>query len=148
MGESRDHAALVRWQHRNGAPAYCLGRLVIRPGLERPVVVLSELAGNPDAVGLITDFPGAVPAALAALDPTLDSQSVLWLAHHGAFSSYDAAGAPETFTAVRVRFDGNYRSDLIDQRLLPPEETDPLRQLLDLAPVPQVLSSIDPDLTP
>jgi hypothetical protein len=65
--------------------AYCLGRLVIRPGLKRSVVVLSELAGNPSAD----------------------------------------------------------RSNLIDQRLLPPEEADSLRQLLDLVPVPQVLSSID-----
>jgi hypothetical protein len=24
-GESRDQAGLVRWQHRNGSPAYCLG---------------------------------------------------------------------------------------------------------------------------
>jgi hypothetical protein len=141
--ESRDRATLVRWQHRNGSPAYCLGRLVIRPGLDRPVVVLSELAGNVDGASLTTDFPGAVPAALAALDPTLDSQSVLWLAHHGAFSSYDAAGAPETLTAVQVRFDGNYHSDLTDQRLLPPEEADSLHQLLGLAPVRQVLDSID-----
>ncbi len=142
-GESRERAALVRWQHSNGGPAYCLGRLVVRPGLDRPVVVLSEPAGNPDSVGLITDFTGAVPAALAALDPRLDSQSVLWLAHHGDFSSYDAAGAPETLTVVQVRFDGSYHSDLTDQRLLPPEEADSLRQLLGLAPVPQVLSSID-----
>ena len=142
-GESRDQAAIVRWQHRDGGLAYCLGRLVVRPRLDRPVVVLSELASNPDSLGLITDLSGAVPAALAALDPTLDSQSVLWLAHHGDFSSYDAAGAPETLTAIQVRFDGSYRSDLADQRLLPPEEADSLRQLLGLAPVPQVLSSID-----
>jgi len=142
-GDSREQAAIVHRQHRNGAPAHCLARLTIGPSLERPVVVLSELASNPDAVGLITDLPGAVPAALAALDPTLDSQSVVWLVHHGPFSSYDAAGAPETFIAIQVHFEGNYRSDLTDQRLLGPEEADSLRKLLGLAPVPNVLSSLD-----
>lgn len=91
----------------------------------------------------LTDLSGAVPAALAALDPTLDSQSVMWLAHHGAFSSPDLAGAPETLTAVQIRFDGTFRSDLTDQRLLPREESDALRRLLGLIPVPQVLAGMD-----
>lgn len=111
--------AVIRWQHSSGGSAYCLGRLVVSLG--RPTIVLSELAGNPDAVGLTSDFTGAATAAFAVFGG--DPGSIRWLAHHGDFSSYDAAGAPETFTEVQVRFDGiRYQSDLTDQHLLPAAE--------------------------
>lgn len=60
-GESRDRAALVRWQHRHGRPASCLGRLIVRPGLDRPVIVLSELAANPDS-SQISPAPSRQPS--------------------------------------------------------------------------------------
>ena len=136
--------AVVRWQHNSGGAAYCLGRLVVPPAPERPVIVLSEVAGNPDAVGLVSDFAGAVPAALAALGQGLDPQSIRWLAHHGDFSSYDAAGAPETFTEVQLRFDGSrYHSELTDLHLLPHAEAETLRRSLHLEPVPAVLATLD-----
>ncbi|TDU90235.1 hypothetical protein EV138_3820 [Kribbella voronezhensis] len=119
---------MIRWQHSSGGSAYCLGRLA-RSAPERPVVVLSELAGNPDAVGLVSDYAGAATAAAAlfGVDPT----SVRWLAHHGDFSSYDAAGAPETFTEVQLHSDGSrLHSDLTDQRLLSPAESETLSRSL------------------
>ena len=136
--------AVIRWQHSSGGPAYCLGRLIVPPAPERPVIVLSEVAGNPNAVGLTSDFAGAVPAALAALGEGLDPQSIRWLAHYGDFSSYDAAGAPETFTEVQVRFDGShYQSDLTDQHLLPATEAETLSRSLNLEPVRAVLTTLD-----
>ncbi|HET6292428.1 MAG TPA: hypothetical protein VFG33_03610 [Kribbella sp.] len=136
--------AVIRWQHNSGGAAYCLGRLVVPPAPERPVIVLSEVAGNPDAVGLTSDFAGAVPAALAALGKGLDPESIRWLAHHGDFSSYDAAGSPETFTDVQVRFDGGqYRSELTDQHLLPAAEAETLRRSLHLEPVPAALAALN-----
>jgi len=129
---------VVRWQHSSGGTAYCLGRLLVFPDSE-PVIVLSELAGNPDAVGLVSDFAGAAAAAVSAFG--VDPGTVRWLAHHGDFSSYDAAGAPETFTEVQVRFDGNrYVSELTDQRLLPDAEAKALGALLE--PVPVALTAL------
>ncbi|MFI5713443.1 hypothetical protein [Kribbella sp. NPDC051620] len=134
--------AVIRWQHSSGGSAYCLGRLVVAPASERPVIVLSELAGNPDAVGLVSDFAGAAMAAAAlfGVEPT----SVHWLAHHGDFSSYDAAGAPETLTEVQVRFDGSrLHSELTDQCLLPAAETEALSRSLELESVRAVLATLD-----
>ncbi|HEY0472172.1 MAG TPA: hypothetical protein VGD34_10915 [Kribbella sp.] len=41
---------------------------------------LPELAGNSDAIGAVSDFAGAVPTALAALDRRIDAGSLRWLA--------------------------------------------------------------------
>jgi len=139
----RRTAAIVRWQHSAGGPAYCLARLVVRPAPEPPVVVLTELAGNSDAVGLTSDFGGAATAALAVFGPNLqaDPRSIVWLAQHGDFSSYDAAGAPETFTEVSVDFDGRWFScELTDHRLLPVDQAAGWRQALGLDPVVAALA--------
>lgn len=137
--------ALVRWQHSSGGPAYCLARLVVRPAPAPPVIVLTEVAGNPDAVGLTSDFAGAATAALSTFgrQAALDPRAIVWLAQHGEFSSYDAAGAPETFTEVRVSFDGTrYHTELTDHRLLPVVEAEVWRQALQLDPVLAVLSGL------
>jgi hypothetical protein len=140
----RGGPALIRWKHKSGGWAKALARLVVPAPPGRPVIVLSELAGNPDAVGLVSDFAGAVPAALAALDQRIDPVSVRWLAHHGEFSSDDAAGAPETFSEVKVRFDGSrYESGLTDQRLLSAAESEALSRFLGLDPVPVALSALN-----
>jgi hypothetical protein len=75
----------------------------------------------------------------AAVDP----RAIVWLAQHGEFSSYDAAGAPETFTEVRVSFDGTrYHTELTDHRLLPVAEAEVWRQTLQLDPVLPVLTAL------
>jgi hypothetical protein len=141
--------ALVRWEHGSGGSAYCLARLFLRPG--RPVIVLTELAGNPDAVGLTTDFGGAATAAWATFSrqAELNPETIVWLAHHGDFSSYDATGAPETFTEVQVRFDGSrYHCEPVDHRLLPVAEAEAWRRALRLDPVPVVLAAESTDPPP
>jgi hypothetical protein len=139
----RTDAALIRWQHRSGGPAQALARLVVLPAPEGPVVVLSELASNPDAVGLVTDFAGAVHAALAALDQRAAAESIRWFAHHGDFSSYDALGAPETFTEVTGHFEGGrFHAELTDQRLLPAAEADALQRSLRLESIPAALAAL------
>lgn len=135
-------SAIIRWPHSAGGSAYCLGRLVLRP-LEAPVIVLTELAGNPDVLGLSADFGGAATAAYRRLADGIDPQSIVWLAQHGEFSSYDAAGAPETLTEVAVRFDGQrFSCDLTDLRLLPFEEAVAWQQALRLQPVAAVLATV------
>jgi hypothetical protein len=137
--------ALVRWQHSSDGPAFCLARLVVRPAPAPPVIVLTEVAGNPDAVGLTSDFAGAATAALSTFgqQAALDPRAIVWLAQHGEFSSYDAAGAPETFTEVRVSFDGTrYYTELTDHRLLSVAEAEIWREALQLDPVRTVLSGL------
>jgi len=142
-GGTRRVSTLVHWQHPVGGPAYCLARLVVRPAPERPVVVLSELAGNSDAAGITSDFGGAATAAAARLGSYADLGAAIWLAHHGEFSSYDAIGAPETLTEVTLTWaDGRYRCDLADHRLLPVDETRAAQHALQLAPVPAVLAEL------
>lgn len=137
-------SAIIRWQHAAGGSAYCLGRLVLRPAPEPSVIVLTELAGNPDVLGLTGDFGGAATAALGVFASRLqaDPRSIVWLAQHGEFSSYDAAGAPETLTAVAVRFDGQrFTCELTDHRLLPVEEAAAWQQALQLQPVRAALAT-------
>ncbi len=140
---TRRIATIVRWQHPVAGVAFCLARLVVRPDSAPPVVVLSELAGNPDAAGITGDFGGAATAAAARLGSYADLSRAIWLAHHGEFSSYDAGGAPETLTEVSLTWTGNrYQCDLRDHRLLPVSETAAAQQALGLEPVPAVLSAL------
>jgi hypothetical protein len=136
-------SAMISWQHRSGGQARALARLVALPAPERPVIVLSELASNSDVLGLVTDFSGAVSAALTGLRADLAPASIRWFAHHGDFSSYDAQGAPETFTEIEVRFAaGQLQSDLKDQRLVTPAQTEALNRRLRLDPVADVLAAL------
>ncbi|TDD46405.1 hypothetical protein E1263_36590 [Kribbella antibiotica] len=140
-GVRQVQAAVIQWAHANGGAAQALARLIPPPETGPAVVVISELAANADATGLVSDFAGAAGAALAAFGRM--PQSVHWFAHHGDFSSYDGAGAPETFTDVTVHVvDGTLRSDLTDQRLLPAAEAEVVRGHLRLEPVAVVLQAI------
>lgn len=144
-GGTRRVATIVHWQHPSAGHAHCLARLVLGTPPSRPVFVLTELASNPDAVGITGDFAGAADAAVARLRSyaAFDPDQVTWLAHHGEFSSYDAAGAPESLTEVTLGFDGErYHCDLTDHRLLPAAEADAWWEQLRLAAVPSVLAQL------
>ncbi|MFF5565236.1 hypothetical protein ACFY7Z_10810 [Streptomyces sp. NPDC012623] len=112
-------SALVNWTHTLGRPAVCLGRLIVPATAPTPVVVLSEIAQNPDALGISGDFPAAATAAWAALAaPHTDPGKVSWYAHHGPFSSYDPT-CPETLTEVTLTHGGtSFHGNLDGHRLL------------------------------
>lgn len=129
---------LVRWRHALDRDAHCLVRLVQPASPEPPAVILSELASNPDAYGLTSDFPAAATAALKLLLPhmALDPQGIRWFAHHGEFSTYEPTGA-ETLMAVTLTYSGDrYHGDLRGQQLLSPERTAELFTSWQLEPVP------------
>ncbi|GGU44574.1 hypothetical protein [Streptomyces violascens] len=134
----------VSWRHRIGLDAVCLARLV-KPltGVAAAAIVLSELAENPDAAGISSDFPGAADAAWAAFGADLpDPTRVSWYAHHGPFSSYDPTG-PETLTEVTLDFDGTHFSgDLAGHHLLTSEAAARLLLTGNLRPVDEVLTRV------
>lgn len=94
----------VTWHHTLGDQAACLGRLVVPAAAPAAAIVLSELAQNPDSLGISGDFPAAAAAAWALLAPHhagISPAGTAWYAHHGPFSSYDPTG-PETLTEVTL----------------------------------------------
>lgn len=138
-------SCVVRWAHPLGAQAHCLARL-IRGAPTTPVVaVLSEIASNPDELGITGDFAAAADAfveLLASAGRDVNPAQVVWIAHHGPFSSYDPAG-PETFTEVALVFDGQrYHDDLAGDRLLTDVEVTQRVKPLGLSPVEQALADL------
>ncbi|MBV8996028.1 MAG: hypothetical protein JO287_20535 [Pseudonocardiales bacterium] len=144
-GVTEQISGLVRWVHRLGEQAHCLARLVlVAPGA--PVVaVLSEIASNPDELGITGDFAVAADAFVQALigaGRRVDPAHVVWMAHHGPFSSYDPAG-PETFTEVALVYDGQrYHDELSRHRLLTRVEASQRVTPWGLKPVEQVLADL------
>lgn len=136
-----EHAEIVRWQHVNGSQAHCLARHIQSKLDETCLVVLSELADNPRACALSADPHGARAATERAFSALCEGSAkpAIWLLHHGEFSSYDAAGEPETFTRLEVHAPTN---DLTDLVLLDQEEVSSLLGALTLRPVPVVLDFV------
>ncbi|WP_405438472.1 hypothetical protein OG373_13745 [Streptomyces avidinii] len=136
---------LVTWRHELGRDASCLARLIQSFGGGSATVVLSEIAENPDALGITSDFPGAATAAwpvLASQASRVDPKSLTWFAHHGPFSSYDPSG-PETLTEVALSFDGmRLTGDLSGHRLLDPYASSKLLTSWQLKAVTDVLARL------
>lgn len=130
----------LSWEHRRGGRAHCLARL-INHNHDQSVVILSELATNPRGRGIAGDVASAAEAFLNHLrqiGTSLVPDSVIWVLHHGQFSSPDSFGAPETFTQVSpIWSDGRYVDDLANHRLLSEEEVERLLVGVTLAPVEQ-----------
>ncbi|WP_158997492.1 hypothetical protein [Streptomyces aureus] len=141
---TRRVALLLQWSHSTGEQAHCLARLVLRQA-EPPLAVLSELDSNPDRLGLTGDMAGAADAFLVQLQPyaDLDPQQVVWIAHHGSFSSPDSHGAPETFMRVELpRGESGFQNDLRGHHMLADDQAATVVGPLNLQPVPQVLTEL------
>jgi hypothetical protein len=109
------------------------------------VAVVSDVRSNPDTRGIGAEFPAVADAARAALPPDadVDPQTVIWIAHYGEFSSYDAYAAPEDFDRVMLAWDGTrYHGDLEDHQILEPEDVAELLAGVTLASVPDVLRDL------
>lgn len=146
VGTVEQVSCVLRWQHPLGTQAQCLARLIIDAPSIPPVVVLSEIASNPDELGITGDFAAAADAfmgVVASAVGDLDPAGVIWVAHHGPFSSHDPTG-PETFTEIALAFDGqHYHDDLTGDRLLDAEEVTRRIRPLELEPVPEALTELD-----
>jgi hypothetical protein len=143
--DTRRVAMILEWTEE-GQQAHCLARLVLRPESELPVAILSELADNPRRLGLIGAMEIVASAYLARMRvyADLDPNQIVWIAHHGSFSSFDADGAPETFTHVELSYtnDHLFHDDLDDHHLLTPAQVFDRIDPLNLWPVPEVLSEL------
>ncbi len=146
-------SALLRWSHRHGGTAHCLARARLldtgahgdgaqQAPVMQAVVVLSELRDNPRGRGITADVPGALRAARAVLLPSAyPPDRVIWLVHHGQFSTYDPAG-PDTLTRLAPHWDGQvHLDDVHDHELLGQDLTAALTRSLGLGPVEDVLRS-------
>ncbi|MFD4412475.1 hypothetical protein [Streptomyces sp. NPDC058475] len=138
--------AHVTWRHALGGEAACLGRLIVSLTTPTAAVVLSEIAQNPDALGISGDFPAAATAAWAVLaphHPNFSPAEASWYAHHGPFSSYDPTG-PETLTQVTLTYDGaRFHGGLSGHRLLPEQQTRQLIETWQLEPVHVALDRLE-----
>lgn len=136
---------VLTWPHTLGGTGHCLARLVVRAAPAAPVAVLSELADNPDSRGISGDMPAVATAFVASFSSIvrLDPDEVLWIAHHGRFSSVDDDGSDETFTRVELTWaNDSYTGDLHGQHLLTPAQAAELTEPLKLAPVADVLADL------
>src|SRR5947209_10812184 len=139
-------SCLLRWSHRLGGAAHCLARLVITAPSTPPVAVCSEIASNPDELGIIGDFAAVADAFLEVVASAVggldEPAGVIWVAHHGPFSSHDPTG-PETLTEIALAFDGQrYHGDLVGDRLWGGEELTGRVRPLRVQPVPGALAEL------
>jgi hypothetical protein len=139
---TRTYRTILEWQHRRGGDAHCLAQLIIVPA-GCPVAVLSELRSNTDNRGIMSDFAGVAQTLLTAVRPTVDlpPADVVWIAHHGAFSYYEAAG-PETYVLMPLRWDGEHYHAVGDDRRLDPAELADALHGTALEPVPAALAEL------
>jgi hypothetical protein len=142
---SRRVAMVLEWEHSQGGRAHCLARLMLRPAPAPPVAILSELADNPDRFGLTGDMGGAAAAFLTQMRPyaDLDPRRLVWIAHHGPFSSADDDGGGETFTRVGLTHHHDaLHDDLSAHQLLTPPQVLAEIAPLHLHPAPEVLAEL------
>lgn len=133
----------VRWTHDLG-PAHCLARY--HETSDGAVCVLSELRSNDRYRSMMHNLPGVAAAVLGLMAEhrhAADPARIGWIAHFGDFSSYDPSGYAETFTDVRLHWEGGkYHDDIARHVLLDAEST---RSVLGgLIPVPQVVRQLGP----
>lgn len=135
----------VTWRHTLGGEAASLARLIVSSAVPTATVVLSEIAQNPDSLGISGDFPAAATAAWAVLalhHREIGSAQISWYAHHGPFSSYDPTG-PETLTEVTLSYDGTrFHGELSGHHLLPPQQARELIEAWQLEPVNAALDRL------
>ena len=137
-------STIVHWQHHEGGgEAHCLARLHRSADGGRVVAILSELRTNPGK-GILLDVSGAAEALLAqvASEVSVQPDAVVWLAHHGTFSTYDQIEA-DTFTAVDLLWTGDHFEDsLARHRLLPRAEAEDLMRGISFRPLPEVMEEL------
>lgn len=132
---------IVHWSHLKGGEAHCLVRVYRLPD-EQSLILLSAIRSNSVHQGLTLDLSGAANA----LQPSLEElgilpTAVIWIAHYGQFSHYDAIGQ-ESFFPVNLRWNGAvWEGSLAEMDRLSAATAHQLEQIL-LTPVFDVLNTI------
>lgn len=102
-------SAILGWPHRRGGSAHCLIQLRTLEGPGEDVattVIASELRTNPPGRGASTDFAGLAAAAADHIIPAARrGEAIVWVVHHGPFSTYDHTEEPDTYTQVHLEWD-------------------------------------------
>jgi hypothetical protein len=110
------------------------------------VAVVSEIRGNERGRGIGSDFPAVADALLAALpqDLGVDPATIVWVAHYGEFSSWEAVDAPDAFLRIILDWNGeHYQGDLSGHHHIDDAEKAALLSSISLSPVPEVLSALN-----
>ena len=139
---TRAYLTMVHWRHRRGGESHCLARIV-RPPAGPPAVVITEVRSNAYLRGIMSDFPAVAEVVLAAARPAVElpPAEVVWIAHHGQFSSYEDVG-PETFFLIPLSWDGEHYHQDGPERLLDPAELAQALGGADLEPVPAAVTRL------
>lgn len=134
----------VRWNHRFGREAVCLGRVYIPVG-RTPVAILSEVISNRYEYPLGLDFSAA---AGSLMDMLVEYGVVLpgstrWYKHIGPFSYHETFGEGEVYIEVPLSFQGGSCSDDIrEHRQLAQEEMQKISEALPIASVEEDVASV------
>jgi hypothetical protein len=137
--------AIVQWENRLNRESHCLARLYFQ---HKPVIVLlSEIRSNfrddYKNPGISSDF-GKVANALVKCFPEIFSaepEQILWVAHYGQFSNYDAVG-PDSFYQIPLRFNEEKFEDIYREKLLTQAEIETTLGSLEIENIYDVLREI------
>lgn len=133
---------ILRWDHINGGEAHCLARLYRQSDSE--IVVLSEIRSNDRHRALMLDLTDAANALIPTLSNLrINPQFITWLIQHGAFSDYEPLQREEWGQADFCWNGSQYEIDWKKWRTLQPSEIDELHHMIELAPVFEVLNTIN-----
>lgn len=137
-------AQIVEWRSPAG-PAHCLVRYQEKRPDGRPMAVASDIRTNPFLRGISGSFEVLADAFLESQRDRLSvaPESIIWIAHHGGFSSYDAPDQPTTFTRVDLTWDGTHYIGGYDRHhLLDARQAADLMRGFKLEPVDHVLGNL------
>jgi hypothetical protein len=142
-------AQVLEWSHPSGQ-AHCLARFYQSPASGWPVAIISEIRSNPEGRSINRDFPNVATSFLAILaeDTTaenisVDARQIIWIAHYGQFSYYDAF-SEERYIEIGLTWDGSHYSGNLSDRIgLTRTELDEKLNGAVLQSVPDELSDLD-----
>ena len=135
---------IVRWQHKRGGESHCLARAYVRPALGNALAIISEIRSNELREGIVLDFDGMANALMQCLswEIAVSPNDIIWVAHHGEFSSYNAVGQDQ-FSWVRLKWTArHFQGELRDWKLLDKKEIAEFLGILELESVFEVLGEL------
>lgn len=105
---------IVSWDNSKGSESHCLARIYLQP--ERVIILATEVRSNfrdhYHHPGISSGFSEFANTLYRCIPELLDvaPENILWIAHYGQFSHYDALG-PDTFRQMQLRFhDGKFEA--------------------------------------
>lgn len=136
---------IVHWENHRDRESHCLARIYLQ---HEPVLVLmSEIRSNfrddYKNPGISSGIGNAANALLSCFPEVLgnEPEQILWIAHYGRFSNYDAIG-PDDFYHISLRVDEGKFEDLRKGKLLTKAETEAMLGSLKIENIYDVLREI------